>query len=332
VAPVVARNGLIAYPKDGDLWTTEPGGSHQRRLTSGPGVDDGVSWSPDGGWLAFWRWPKPADPNGDFESSTPGSLMIINADGGTPRTVVAYIFAGLSSSNGVAWSPDGTRIAFERRQTVDAPPEIDIVAIGEPKPRTLVSPADCPAWSPDGRRLVYRVPDTGVSVIDADGTAGHRISTGWTDGTYEAWLHPSWSPDGRWITYGQAASRLSAGEDDDIYVTSADGSSEHNVVPGPSWDTNPAWSPNGTRIAFGRVSGTLKEYVVVDPDGGKPTVLPESTWSDITQWSPDGTKLIALAVDANFNGTGFAIFDAAGGPAALITASNAGHPSWQPVH
>jgi hypothetical protein len=50
-----ARNGLIAFDSNGDIWVSNPDGTGRRQLTSGPDIDLGPTFSPDGSSIAFWN-------------------------------------------------------------------------------------------------------------------------------------------------------------------------------------------------------------------------------------------------------------------------------------
>jgi len=89
-APAWGPAGLIAYERDGEVWTVRPDGSAARRLLLGAGAP---AWSPDGRSLAF--------------AAADGRIAVARADGGG-RRVVARGDAAPS------WSPDGERLVFAR--------------------------------------------------------------------------------------------------------------------------------------------------------------------------------------------------------------------------
>jgi Tol biopolymer transport system component len=180
------------------------------------------------------------------------------------------------------WSPDATRIAFERK-------------------------APCPA-DHDGLNntcdLVYTVKRNGKglrSVIPCQFTVGNASGTPNTDcvGVDD----PAWSPGGSRLAFQynlvNAAFGGSLNLEAGIWVVDADGSGLHQVTqrtPGSSWDFGPQWSPDGTRLVFYRADLGLHADAVftVNVDGsGEFQVTPWSLGGgDHPDWSPDGQWLL----------------------------------------
>jgi len=241
------------------------------------------SWSPGGRLIAFVA-----------QCGVPVefALCVMNADGTGMRTLVPGPVALIPPS----WSPDGTRLAFER--AADADHSIHIVAADGTGETTLVERGQQPAWSPDGTRIAFADDQAGtgqIFLIDPDGSGLVRI----TDGPHDK--SPAWSPDGRRIAFssGRAGkpefvpdpARRDPELDpqtnlrpprpaDDIYVMQADGSGAVRLTDDPSDNVSAAWSPDGTRIAFASARDGDFELYVMNADGSGETRLTRVRGSD----------------------------------------------------
>ena len=179
----------IALLKAGQLWTMKADGSAQRRLTTRAAA--GPSWSPDGRTIAFASLSC---------SGGPGVYQISATQAGAAPTVVfpaycrdedlpaepavtakaapsASLSDRLRTDDAVAWSPDGTRLAFrggECESTYDACLTVGTVATGGEKTVAAYGGgslqtsgfAVVPSWRADGAKLAWTAYQQGETVAD----------------------------------------------------------------------------------------------------------------------------------------------------------------------
>jgi Tol biopolymer transport system component len=308
-----ARNGLIAFDAEGDIWVAEKDGSEPRFFVSGPGLDILPTWSPDGTSLAFWSLDLPAggDPSaplpevGGLIQSHTASLMITDSDGTAPMDILSDVRLDPLGSP-PAWSPDGSRIAYSISEGPATSVYIVSAEGGEPQ---RLAAGDGPAWSPDGREIAYRtaILPYGIMVMGADGSDPRRVTT--VEGSGYAFSWPQWSPDGGRLLYYSG----NDGQHDIGWVEVETGS-ETIISDEPTDEYWPYWSPDGSRVAFQHPSQGGAELVVVDADGGKPRTIASDTLmvGGPIVWSPDGSRLIGFTMSRTSLGTneGMVLLDA----------------------
>jgi hypothetical protein len=191
----------VAYRMTGDagyigLAVTDRDGTPTMILAS-----DDREGSVAGPWIANWgefAW----SPAGDALVATEGAggLWLVPTDGGEPRLLRDGSFFGL------AWSPDGSRLA------VGSDDGIRILRIDGTSADVELGASSRPAWSPNGDQLAY-VGSVEVSpgefastvfVADSDGANAHPLPYLADPPAGEPWILDSainWSPDGRLLLY-----------------------------------------------------------------------------------------------------------------------------------
>ena len=95
---------MIFVGEDG-IWTMNSDGSEQTLLFEDPTLDWGLTWSPDGAWIAYGtnRHSKPGPEGHNTE------IYVMSNDGGVHRRLTN---SPTRKDLFPAWSPDGTKIAF----------------------------------------------------------------------------------------------------------------------------------------------------------------------------------------------------------------------------
>ncbi len=230
-----------------------------------------------------------------------------------------------------AWSADGRRLAFARRDFRDplhpGPFEVWVMRADGSHPRRLARGTE-PAWSPDGRRIVFtgprqvRVSRPDLWVMRSDGGHRRRLTT---DRLSDR--SPDWSPDGRWIAF--ASDR---GHSHDVWKMHPDGSGAVRVTAVGPYDDRPSWAPDGRRIAFvRRAAGQGFRLWTVGADGSGSAPVGD-TPAFGTAWSPDGRRIAFDRSSAPGAPTDLFTLPLPAGPPRILTRDPAPDvdPAWQP--
>lgn len=228
-----ARQPLVAYVRDGNVWVMRADGREQRALTSGMNADGPLAWSSDGRLIAFHVW--------DYTRCYPFGTNCAFTD-----VWVADVSAGgarklLSEAVSPRWSPRGRVLAFR-----DFLPGINSSALWVSRvdgsaPRRLqpaVGRGDSPPdWSPTARWLVYEAGMPGRLFVLTAFSRRRRsiVSRG---------ERPVWSPDGREIAFIRGA---------EVRVIAARGGRSRRLAKLPLQQgrsaESVAWSTDGSQLA-----------------------------------------------------------------------------------
>ena len=262
-----------------DLYIMDVDGNNIEQLTFG-GVKVGHhTCSPDGRRVAY---------------NVGDDILTINDDG-------TWNMAVLSGREAYepAWSPDGSKIAFQSWE--HQPSEIYVMDVDGGNLTRLTYDTDYddyPAWSPDGTQIVFvsdRDGNSEIYVMDADGSNQRRL----TNDSADDWF-PVWSPDGKEILF--QSDRDGRG----IYVMNADGTSVRRLTSTDYSSNCPFWSPDGTKIVFHSWQDTdQSEIYIMDRDGSDITRLTSDSAIDYhPRWMPrkkgvDVTKASVIVPDTS---------------------------------
>jgi Tol biopolymer transport system component len=111
-------------------------------------------------------------------------------------------------------------------------------------------PSIAPAFSPDGTRIAFARSGIGITTMNVDGTAVHRLTTNGRDS------YPAWSPDGKQIAFVRPTTAAWS-----IFVMSSSGGHQRRLAKAPA-SGRPTWSSNGLMIPTGG------DLVKIDPSNG----------------------------------------------------------------
>jgi len=164
----------------------------------------------------------------------------------TPGGSAQQIAPSSRTTTGVAFSPDGRKIAFSRAQgegtqlfvaNVDGS---DVVQLTD-TPAFINS---SPAWSPDGKRIAFvsnRFGNPQVFVMNADGSGVQRL-------TYQGKYNqtPAWSPRGDFVAFTARDERNVF----DVFLVDVKTRKVTRLTQGQGNNEEPTFSPNGRLVMF----------------------------------------------------------------------------------
>lgn len=301
-----AANGLVAFAKDGDIYTADPVTGAATAVVTGSETDLRPAWSLDGTRFVFER-----KVHRDVGA---GLLFVAKADGSGLTLVTPE---PLDLINDYAFSPDGKQLLItEGREGYTS---ILIASTDGTDIRTLplgTLIASKPAYRPpNGAEIVFIGQERGQStsslyIVKPDGTDIRRI----VPPSDLIMVDPRWSPDGSRIAYtAYSVNYDTTGSLLRIYLVTPDGQTNRILRDLPSNDLEKAggWSNDGSRvIVSGCYSAQLTSsgdcrgtFAVIPVDGSGPVVEidlgPAFAGADATThfWAPDDGAILTTLLD-----------------------------------
>ena len=192
-----------------------------------------------------------------------GDIFVMNDDGSSRRRLTKNT---QSRDSHPRWSPDGTKIAFNR-DIDERKAEVFIMNADGTDPQRLTDNIvfdGYASWSPDGQRLAFTSSRGGnnknkrddVFVIELASRTVTQL-TGAEDDVGS--VAPDWSPDGTQIVFERFIPIKNGINPKTIYVMSADGQQQRPVLRDPPLNGPltmmffPRWSADGQHILFSEV-------------------------------------------------------------------------------
>lgn len=286
VAVASAAPKEIAYVCKGEdiclLDPDNPGDVVNLTANGTTSYDEDPTWSPDGKRLAFV-----ARFTGKFPPETNIYTMEPDAPGQTVNGAVqvTHFTNGSVATGDIAWSPDGTKIAFVRGIAAHNNQPLYVVnSDGSSANATeipTVGGAGDPTWSADSGKIAFSH-NNQIYTVCGDISCPAAPLPGATG------EEPAWSPDGSRIAYGR--------EFKDLQTIGPFGGSPLLTIAVNTQFVTPSWSPSGAQFAYSERVGEASHFRIVNADGsgdhGLPVVQGLKTEGSRASWSPDGARLV----------------------------------------
>ncbi len=271
----------------------------------------------------------------DAPSGLGANLYAINSRGGAARLLIG----GNVVDGSASWSPDGSKLAFDRSRGGPGPPGVEkvVVANADGSKVREIADGNHPVWSPAGDEIAFD--DVGASarasrifVIHPNGSGKRRLSPRRLFS-----FSPAWSPNGHQLAFYGGRSSLARA----VYVVGENGRGEHRLAPVRRADlittlSPPAWSPDGNLIGFAGGNGRYTKLYLASADARKTRTLlarPSASLGEISviAWSRDGRTIAFDGAIGRHNAPPFAVYVVRSSGLGMKRVKRfADHPVWSP--
>ena len=274
---------LFTSTRDGnrEIYTMNPDGSEQVRLTQHPGNDLQAVWSPTGEKILFI-----SDRGGERD------LYLMDPDGKNVRRV--FKRKTKIYRRNPTWSPDGKHIAYVNRQWNMLNSDIRIARLGEQEDEHIAQGWN-PAWSPDGTEIAYSVDQPFASQLTFINVQTRAQEKPLPKKALIWQYYPSWSAVGDRLAFTGNKHPLPPILDKDlhkawkdkqtIYIVNRDGSGLKQLIDeaGP-YAQYPALSPHGEEVLYTQTKNGDFQIFKLNLNSGVRTQLTHIDWNTGGDW------------------------------------------------
>jgi Tol biopolymer transport system component/DNA-binding winged helix-turn-helix (wHTH) protein len=300
------------------------GGAEKILYTTGSGLRGmcaHLDWSPDGKLLAF------SEPRAD-RSNNP-RITLISLDDLSVRPLTSSIAPEYDCQP--AFSPDGSRVAFERGSVGGLSKDLFVIPVSGGEPRRLTfdnSWGGSPAWTQDGADIVFSSNRGGPMTlwrVSATGGPPRPVA-----GVSAMAYAPSISRKGNLLAYEHDTFttgiwRISLKDKTHLSDRATRLISARGMI-----NTRPSFSPDGKKVVFESDRMGFSDIWYCDSDGSNCVQLTSLHGTAGTaRWSPDGHR-IAFEFQSQHYYDVYVLEVPDGRPRRLLTFSEAdnGAPNW----